>query len=96
MASIPIEKKFSRLGISTGDVERSNQMGYELSPDSLRKFGPSVAPKPQYKAQPQVPIVPKSSNIYLITHANFNLKRDQITKNSYKCSRKRLKERDSN
>ena len=72
MASIPIEKKFSRLGISTGDVERSNQMGYELSPDSLRKFGPSVAPKPQYKAQPQVPIVPKSSNISSCLETSFS------------------------
>ena len=52
--------------------------------------------KQQLRLRTSLRHFPKSSNIYLITHANFNLKRDQITKNSYKCSRKPLKERDSN
>ncbi len=71
MASIPIEKQFARMGISAGVVDRSD-LAYEMSPDSLRKFGPSVAPKPKNKAQPQVPIVPKSSNISSCLEPSFS------------------------
>lgn len=71
MASIPVEKQFSRLGISS-DVNIPSQTSYEMSPDSLRKFGPSVAPKPQYKAQPQVPIVPKSSSVSSCLEPSFS------------------------
>ena len=71
MSSIPIEKQFVRMGISAGVVDRSD-LGYEMSPDSLRKFGPSVAPKPKNKAQPQVPIVPKSSNISSCLEPSFS------------------------
>lgn len=71
MASSPIEKQFAGLGISTV-VNRSDHLGYGVSPDSLRKFGPSVAPKPKSKAQPQVPIVPKSSNISSCVEPSFS------------------------
>lgn len=71
MASIPIEKQFTRLGITTG-TDRPDQLGYEMSPDSLRKYGPSVAPKPKNKAQPQAPIVPKSFNISSCLEPSFS------------------------
>ena len=53
MSNLPLDKQFSHLGLSAS---------YDSSPDSVRRFGPSVPPKPK-KAQPQVPVVPKSDNI---------------------------------
>ena len=63
MASIPIEKQFARFGIS------NKHLG--LSPESLRKFGPSVPPKPK-KAQPQVPVIPKSFIVPTCVEPSFS------------------------
>jgi len=62
MASIPIEKQFARFGIS-------NHLG--LSPETLRKFGPLVPPKPK-KAQPQVPVIPKSFMVPTCVEPSFS------------------------
>lgn len=71
-SSSPIENQFARIGISTGGIDRSEQLCHDMSPDSTRKFGPSVAPKPKNKAQPQVPVVPKSSNISSCLEPSFS------------------------
>ena len=63
MATLPIEKQFARFGISNKDLG--------LSPESLHKFGPSVPPKPK-KAQPQVPVIPKSFVVPTCVEPSFS------------------------
>lgn len=73
MASLPIEKQFARMGLATASTNLPDPLlDYETSPGSLRKLGPSVAPKPKNKAQPQVPVVPKSSNISMCLEPSFS------------------------
>ena len=59
---IPLDKQFARLGLTENSAGSSGGSNYDSSPDSLRKFGPSVPPKPK-KAQPQVPVIPKSNPV---------------------------------
>lgn len=65
MANYPIDKQFSRLGISNPVGWNDDKDDYGTSPNSLRKYGPSVVPKKHNKAQPQVPVIPKSFHVPL-------------------------------
>lgn len=64
MANYPIDKQFSRLGISNPPA--NHQDAYGLSSDSQGKYGPPMpTPKQLHKAQPQVPVIPKSFHVPL-------------------------------
>ena len=65
MAALPLDEQFARLGIVGGDSRG-------CSPDGGRKFGPLVAPKPK-KAQPQVPVIPKSNNVPTCLEPSFSM-----------------------